>query len=116
MSSAGWERSMEHRAVPTAHHTRPWRGGVGKEDQQEELAARELLKQVLFTQIYIIILAGPRGAGGVELPLLTASGGACRDPAQDVAVWGLRAAEMPKEFRCGERSVFYTISCRDGPK
>lgn len=115
MPSAGWERSVEHRAGPNAHHTRLCRGGVGK-DQQEELAAVELLKQVLFTQIYIITLAGPRGAGGVVLPLLTASGGACRDPAQHVAVWGLIAVEMPREFRCRERIVSYTISCRDAPK
>lgn len=78
-----------------------WRGGVGKEDQQEELAAVELLKQVLFAQIYIT-LAGPWRAGGVVLPLLTASGGACRDPAQHVAVCSLIAAEMPREFRCGK--------------
>lgn len=100
VSSAGWDRSMEHRAGPNAHHTMLWRGGVGKEDQQEELTAVELLKQVLFTQIYIT-LAGSRGAGGVVLPLLTASGGACRDPAH-VAVCSLIAAEMPREFRYGK--------------
>lgn len=116
MSSAGWERSTEHRAGPNAHHTMLWRGGVGKEDQQEELAAMELLKQVLLTQIYIITLAGPQRAGGVVLPLLTASGGACRDPAQHVAVCSLTAAEIPREFKCGERIASYTLSCRDAPK
>lgn len=44
------------------------------------------------------------------LPLLTASGGACRNPEQLVAAQGLIAAEMPREFRCGERIVSYTIS------
>lgn len=118
MPSAGWERSTD-RAVPNAHHVRLWRGGVGKEDQQEKLAAVELLKQVLFTHItplYIITLAGPWRAGGVVLPLLTASGGTCRDPAWHVAVWGLVAAEMPRELRHGERTDFHTISCGDAPK
>lgn len=115
MPSAGWERSVD-RAVPNAHHTRLWKGGVGKEAQQEELAAVELLKQVLFTRIYVIILTGPWGAEGVVLPLLTAFGGTCRNPAWHMAVWGLTAAEMTREFRCGERTVSYTISHRDALK
>lgn len=50
------------------------------------------------------------------LPLLTASGGTCGDPAWHVAVGALVAAEMPRELRCGERTGFHTISCRDAPK
>lgn len=54
-------------AMQNAHRIRLWRGGVGKEDKQEELAAVELLKQVLFMHIYSSLynnLGWSSGSGG----------------------------------------------------
>lgn len=87
------------------HCVRLWRGGVGKEDQQEKLAVVELLKSCLHTVIplYIITSAGP--AHSIST---------CRSPAWHV--WGLIAADMPVELRCRERTDFHAISCRGAPK
>lgn len=57
LSWLGEQHGAQSWAKCPSHHALEGRSGKG--EQQEELAAVELLKQVLFTQIYIITLAGP---------------------------------------------------------